>query len=74
MQRAALTPGDAVLLIDDWFETGSQALTAKALIEECGAELVGAGVIVDELPNGFAEQLGRFHGLVAAAQLADDSA
>ncbi len=73
LQRAALSDADSVLLVDDWFETGSQALAAKALIQDCGAELVGASVIVDELPDEFAEQLGRFHRLVSASELADDS-
>jgi adenine phosphoribosyltransferase len=36
LQRAALGAGDLVLLVDDWAETGSQALAARALIEECG--------------------------------------
>jgi adenine phosphoribosyltransferase len=41
LQRDSISSGDRVLLVDDWFETGSQALTAAALIEEAGGELGG---------------------------------
>jgi adenine phosphoribosyltransferase len=41
LQRRSLTSNDLVLLVDDWFETGSQALTAKSLIEGAGAKFVG---------------------------------
>lgn len=46
VQRAALTTTDRVLLVDDWIETGSQALAARKLIEECGAEWAGLTVLV----------------------------
>ena len=48
VQRAALTPADRVLLVDDWIETGSQAQAARQLIEECGATWVGLAVLVDQ--------------------------
>jgi adenine/guanine phosphoribosyltransferase-like PRPP-binding protein len=32
-----LAPGERVLVVDDWAETGSKALTARRLIEECDA-------------------------------------
>jgi adenine phosphoribosyltransferase len=64
IQRDALSPGDAVLLVDDWAETGSQALAVLGLVEECGARFIGASVVVDQLPVGVAAQLGRYHALV----------
>jgi adenine phosphoribosyltransferase len=48
VQRAALATGDRVLLVDDWVETASQALAARRLIEECGAEWTGMSVLVDQ--------------------------
>jgi adenine phosphoribosyltransferase len=69
LQRDSLSPGDRVLLVDDWFETGSQALTAVSLIEEAGAELVGASVIVDQLPAGRGDRLGRYCALVSYSAL-----
>ena len=49
IQRQSISVGDRVLLADDWCETGSQALTAKALIEEAGGEFVGTSIIVDQV-------------------------
>lgn len=48
LQRAALRDGDRVLLADDWIETGSQALAARKLIEECGGRWAGLSVLVDQ--------------------------
>jgi adenine phosphoribosyltransferase len=49
LQRAAVGPGDRVLLVDDWAEVGSQALAARSLVEECGAEYAGLSLLVDQL-------------------------
>ncbi|MDX6435956.1 MAG: adenine phosphoribosyltransferase [Gaiellaceae bacterium] len=64
LQRSSLGPDDRVLLVDDWFETGSQALTAKSLIGAAGAVFVGASVIVDQLDPEIRPLLGQFSALV----------
>jgi adenine phosphoribosyltransferase len=46
MQSDLLTREDRVLLVDDWIETGSQALAVRALIEGTGAAFAGLAVIV----------------------------
>jgi adenine phosphoribosyltransferase len=43
-----LAPGDRVLLVDDWIETGSQARAVKEAVTTCGAGLVGTSVLVDD--------------------------
>jgi adenine phosphoribosyltransferase len=48
LQRAAVTPIDRVLLVDDWIETASQALAGRDLIEDCGAQWAGLTVLVDQ--------------------------
>jgi adenine phosphoribosyltransferase len=48
VQRAALTPSDVVLVVDDWIESGSQAFAARRLIDDCGARYVGLSVLVDQ--------------------------
>ena len=48
LQRQAVTANDLVLLVDDWIETGSQALAARKLIEECGGRWAGLSVLVDQ--------------------------
>jgi adenine phosphoribosyltransferase len=69
LQRNSLTSDDRVLLVDDWFETGSQALTAKSLIETAGAVFVGASVIVDQLDPEIRPLLGQFSALVRSDAL-----
>jgi adenine phosphoribosyltransferase len=51
VQRAAIRPGDRVLLVDDWAETGSQAVAAKQLIDECGGTYLGLSLLVDQLTD-----------------------
>jgi adenine phosphoribosyltransferase len=69
LQRAAIELGDRVGLVDDWFETGSQGLIARQLIEQAGATYVGASIIVDELPAEKREALEPCHALVDASEL-----
>jgi adenine phosphoribosyltransferase len=69
LQRASFSPGDRVLVVDDWIETGSQVAAAQALIEEVGAEFVGVSVIVDQLPRDSTPMLGKFAALIRAEAL-----
>ena len=66
--RTMVSPGDRVLLVDDWIETGAQAQAARSLIEDAGGSWVGASVIVDQLPAARRRELD-VRGLVRAAEL-----
>lgn len=44
-----LSAGERVLFVDDWISTGGQALAARGLVEDAGAQWLGAAVIVDGL-------------------------
>jgi adenine phosphoribosyltransferase len=47
-----LKPGDRVLLVDEWIETGAQVSAAISLLEGQGAEVVGIATInVDDCPT-----------------------
>jgi len=46
--RGRFAPGDSVVLVDDWIETGNQAAGARRLVESAGANVVGVVVIVDQ--------------------------
>jgi adenine phosphoribosyltransferase len=46
-QRDALKPGERVLLIDDVLATGGTLAAARTLVEQLGAELVGASVVIE---------------------------
>lgn len=65
MQRT-LPAGARVLLVDDWAERGSQALAARTLVAECGANFLGVGLLVDQLSSEVRQALGRVTALVSA--------
>lgn len=43
-----IRPGEKVVIVDDWFETGASAMAAAELIKQCGAEVVGFCGIVND--------------------------
>ena len=69
LQRAAVSRGERVGLVDDWFETGSQGLIARSLVERAGARYAGASIIVDQLSDERRNELAPCHSLVAAREL-----
>jgi adenine phosphoribosyltransferase len=68
VQRAAIRPDDRVLLVDDWAETGAQAVAAKQLIEECGGEYVGLSLLVDQLTDEARNELAPVSTVADAAE------
>ena len=66
IQRASVAPGDRLLLVDDWIETGSQALAVRDLLVAAGADLVGCAVVVDQFRS---PGLLPVHALVTAEDL-----
>lgn len=44
-----LEPGDRVLVVDDWIETGAQAETVFSMANRLGADTVGVAALVDDL-------------------------
>jgi adenine phosphoribosyltransferase len=69
LQREALSPEDRVVLVDDWYETGAQALAARELIEATGATMLGMSIVVDDLSDHVRARLGRMHSLLRADAL-----
>ena len=69
IQRPSVSPGDRILLVDDWCETASQATTAKALIEDARGEFVGLSVIVDQATPDARTRLSRFSALLSHESL-----
>ena len=49
--RRLVDPADRVVLIDDWVDTGGQALGTQRLVAATGATWLGMAVVVDALDN-----------------------
>jgi adenine phosphoribosyltransferase len=64
-----LSPGDRVLVVDDWADTGAQLAALRKLIQDAGAEYVGAAVIVDGCDGSTGEAL-NIRGLLTRSDLA----
>jgi adenine phosphoribosyltransferase len=47
--RSLVGSGDRVLLVDDWIDTGGQALGVRLLVEDVGATWLGVATVVDAL-------------------------
>jgi adenine phosphoribosyltransferase len=71
LQRHVITEGDAVLLVDDWAETGSKALTARRLIEACSARYAGLSLLVDQLQPEVRAALEPVAAIALAAEVAE---
>jgi adenine phosphoribosyltransferase len=69
LQRSTLAEDDSVLLVDDWAETGSQALASRSLIEDCGASYAGLSLLVDQLADDVRVALAPVHAVVRADEL-----
>jgi adenine phosphoribosyltransferase len=67
--QAVLGAADAVLMVDDWAERGSQAAAARALVEQCGARWLGLSLVVDQLGEETRAALGAVSALVRAEEL-----
>ena len=51
VREKILLPGDRVLFVDDWVESGAQAAACKQLVEKSGSTWLGASVLVDGLED-----------------------
>ena len=69
LQRHVVGEGERVLVVDDWAETGSKALTAKRLIEICGARYAGLSLLVDQLPVAIRDELQPVTSVAVADEL-----
>jgi adenine phosphoribosyltransferase len=69
LQRAAVVEGDRIALVDDWFETGSQGMIGRHLLEDAGASYAGSSIIIDQLSAERRAQLAPCHSLLASTAL-----
>jgi adenine phosphoribosyltransferase len=48
-RKALLDGSDTVLLVDDWIDTGGQAMGTQLLVQDAGATWLGVATVVDAL-------------------------
>jgi adenine phosphoribosyltransferase len=66
LQRGSLGSADRVVMVDDWFETGSQARATLELVGAAGAEVMGAAVVVDETDAQLKALFAKYQALIDA--------
>jgi adenine phosphoribosyltransferase len=72
IRRDHVSPGARLVLVDDWVETGSQAMAVSQIVEELGAEVVSLVTIIDETTAVARRQLPPVRSLLRAADLPGD--
>jgi adenine phosphoribosyltransferase len=68
ISRRAVRPGDRLLLVDDWIETGSQARTVRSLVERLGSRFVGVSAVVDDT-DGIVRRTLNVRSIVRSSEL-----
>ena len=76
VSKSYLGPNDRVLLIDDFLATGAALIGLKALTEQAGATLVGAGAAIEKRFQGGGDLLRaqgvRVESLARIVEMSDD--
>ena len=77
VSKEYLGPQDRVLIVDDFLATGAALAGLKALVEQAGGSVVGAGVAIEKAFQGGGELLRaqgmRVESLARIASMSDDS-
>ena len=77
LSKEYLGPSDRVLIVDDFLATGAALVGLKALAEQAGATVVGAGIAIEKAFQGGGEALRRqglrIESLARIAAMSDDS-
>jgi adenine phosphoribosyltransferase len=69
LQRHVVGEAERVLVVDDWAETGSKALTARRLVEACGGKYAGLSLLVDQLQDDVRDGLAPVAAVAFAHEL-----
>ena len=68
--------GDRVLIVDDFLATGAALVGLKALCEQAGAAVVGAGIAIEKVFQGGGDRLRaeglRVESMARIAEMSDD--
>ena len=76
VSKEYLNEGDNILIIDDFLATGAALIGLKALAEQAGANVVGAGIAIEKVFQGggnmLREQGLRIESMAMIASMSDD--
>jgi xanthine phosphoribosyltransferase len=71
-----ILPGDRVLIVDDFLATGAALVGLKALCEQAGVTVVGAGIAIEKVFQGGGDKLRaaglRVESMARIADMSDD--
>ncbi len=77
VSREYLGPDDKVLIVDDFLATGAALVGLKALVEQAGGTVVGAGIAIEKVFQGGGNALRatgmRVESLAKIGSMTDDS-
>ena len=77
VSREYLGPEDKVLIVDDFLATGAALKGLRALVEQAGGTVVGAGIAIEKAFQGGGDELRkagmRVESLARIASMSDDS-
>ena len=76
VSKEYLGPGDRVLIVDDFLATGAALIGLRALVEQAGGTVVGAGIAIEKAFQGGGDKLRaqglRVESLAKIARMTDD--
>ena len=77
VSKQYLEAGDRVLIVDDFLATGAALVGLKALVQQAGGTVVGAGIAIEKAFQGGGDSLRaeglRIESLARIARMTDDS-
>lgn len=77
LSKEYLSADDKVLIVDDFLATGAALVGLKALVEQAGAKVVGAGIAIEKAFQGGGDALRaqgmRIESLARISSMSDDS-
>ena len=77
VSKQYLETGDRVLIVDDFLATGAALVGLKALVQQAGGTVVGAGIAIEKAFQGGGDALRaeglRIESLARIARMTDDS-
>lgn len=73
IHKDSIIPGEKVIIIDDWIETGSGMKATINLAKKCGGKIVGIGVLMDDSSDEIKKVLAKYNYYFVEQILPEDN-